>query len=49
VLVVSTDFAELASLCGRVLVVRGGGLVAELSADLSPERILAEVTGDVAA
>lgn len=48
VIVISTDFAELANVCDRVLTARAGRVVDELSgASLSVDTILSSVTADI--
>jgi ABC-type sugar transport system ATPase subunit len=44
----SSDTEELAGLCDRVLVFRGGKVVAELAAPIRREEVVARVTGAVA-
>jgi ABC-type sugar transport system ATPase subunit len=45
----SSDTEELASLCDRVLVFRGGRVVAELPAPVAREEVVARVTGAIEA
>lgn len=47
VVVISTDFAELSALCGRIMVVRAGEIVDEIVGTVPPELILAKVTGEL--
>jgi ABC-type sugar transport system ATPase subunit len=50
ILVVSSELPEVLGLSDRVLVMRGGALVAELSRDdATPERVMAHATGADAA
>jgi ABC-type sugar transport system ATPase subunit len=48
-LVSSSDTEELAGLCQRVLVFRGGRAVAELAAPIDREEVVARVTGAIGA
>jgi ribose transport system ATP-binding protein len=50
VLVVSTDFEEVATLCHRALVFNRGSIIAELSgADVTTERVIAAASAAEAA